>query len=255
MSVQDTIAKSIMSTMSEIKDILKKSSGLPEDETKEESQDPALEAGTNSPAPEESATPSSEETAAPMSEETSTPEQEEAPAEGQEGQESEESAEQHAATLSDEELSMMLQVLQQESAKRQQAQAAQASQAGAPDQLQQSVKEDYAKMQKSVSEMSAQLTSLTQELASIKSGKPVSKPATKAAASSPKDFEVLSKSVSASKRLSKSETMSFIEGQIRKGNKLVNSGIMASVNLANDEELAKIQDDLEISGVNLPKGR
>ena len=103
--------------------------------------------------------------------------------------------------------------------------------------------------------MSTQLTSISQELASLKSGKPVSKPAPKAAASNSKDLEVMSKSAPVSKRLSKSETMTFIEGQIRSGNKLVSSSVMASVNLANDDELAKIQDDLEFKGIALPKGR
>ena len=257
------VYEALEKTMADINDIvaLAKSAGLAkaEDEDKMEKAEPGEEEmPAPAPAPEASGEmppAAAEGEPAPESEMMG----EEGAPEGEAGQE--ESAEQHAESMSDEELDMMLQILSQEKEKRAAAQAAPAEGAapapgeGSPEgQMQMSMKDDYAKMHKSMTEMSAQLAEVSKELAAVKNApKSNGKVTTKAAASNHKDVQVLEKSSPVAKRLSKSETIEFLQGQIRKRHPAVSAMLVAEVNLANPEELTAIQDRLAIQGVDFPK--
>lgn len=255
------VYEALEKTMADINDIvaLAKSSGLAKD-TKEDDKmkkaDPEEEQTPPAPAPEEAPA----EEFAPAQEGEQAPAQEmpgdEQP-EGEEGQGEEETVEQHAESMSDEELDMMLQVLSAEKEKRASAQTAPEQAPPAQEgqgQLEMSLKDDYAKMQKSMNDMSAQLAKVTEELVSFKTPTKTSKVTSKVTASNTKDIQVLEKSSAVAKRLSKSETIDFLHGQIRKRNPLVSSDVVADVNLARtDSELAAIQDSLAVKGLEFPK--
>jgi hypothetical protein len=166
----------------------------------------------------------------------------------------------HAKSLSDEELDQMIQLLMQEKYSRDAAQAPAAE--GAPasvpaeDEAQKAMKEEYAKMHKSMSVVIESLEKLTKEVEAIKV-KPAVKPAVQKAVVT-NSQQVMQKSGSASaktvKRLSKSETESFLLGRMRQKDPNVTVRTMIDLGyVSNDAELASFQDHLAKQGVEFPK--
>ncbi|MEM4379608.1 MAG: hypothetical protein QXL01_02845 [Thermoplasmatales archaeon] len=264
------VMEALKKTLSDIEDIMAKSANLAKAEDKKEDEkedkkedekedkmekaedDELKEEFPESALPSEKPTPSIE----------SEPAQSEQPSQEDEMSQ-EESAEQHASSLSDEELDMMLQVLMAEKEKRSSSQSSESqpeteSHQSDEQKLEMSMKDDYAKMHKSMESLTQIVSDLKNEIIGLKTGK-VEKPASqskitsKAAASNLKDVQVLEKSAPVAKRLSKSETLNFLQGQIRKRNPLVNSMLIAEVNLATEEEIPAIQDRLALEGLEFPK--
>lgn len=268
------VHEALKKTLADIEDMLAKSSSLQKaEDKKEEKKEDKMEKAEGDEqeqqAPvEQEAAP--EAPAAPAEMAPEAPAEQAPAAEGQEGEQSqEESAEQHASSLSDEELDMMLQVLMAEKEKRSSAQSEgqegqeQSQEAPAqeaqPEQMQMSMKDDYAKMHKSMESLVSMVTDLKAEVAASKAAPAAQKPAqakttSKAAASNLKDVQVLEKSTPVAKRLSKSETNEFLQGQIRKKNPLVSSKNIVDLNYINsDEELHAMQDELTKKGLEFPK--
>lgn len=120
-----------------------------------------------------------------------------------------------------------------------------------------SMKSEFASLAKSMTAMAGAITTLTAQVKDLKTApKPVAKVTAKPAAANVANAQVLHKSTPAKKRLNKSETMDFAQGEIRKGSKLFDRHVVAEINLAkSDAELAAIQDRLEIDGVKFPDRR
>lgn len=164
-----------------------------------------------------------------------------------------------AAELSDEELHMMLEVLSEEMARRQgQGQEAEGEQAAPADsQLAMSMKSEFSELAKSQAAMAEGIKTLAKSVEQMGQqikARPAARP-TKAAATSRQQVQVMEKSTPAAPvtKLSKSETIAFLEGEIRNGNRRVNSGLIADVMYCqSDKELASMQESIRKTGVQLP---
>lgn len=169
-----------------------------------------------------------------------------------------------AAEMSDEELQMMVEVLQSELANRQgqgAPEGAPAPDAGMPPaapaapapeekSLAMSMKSEYAKMAKSIEALTATVEALT------KATKPAAKPAARPAAANRDNVQVLEKSTpaaSTSSKLSKSETENFLLGEMRNGNRKVNSSLISDVGYANTPAaLRAVHEEIRKMGITLP---
>lgn len=240
----------VQATMSEINELLAKSMPMHKDGPEDQAP-PAMPEGMEGQADQEAAA----EAPAPEAPE----------AEGAEGQ-GDEMAElaAHAQSLSDEELDQMIQLLMQEKDQRGAAQApaaegqAPAAPAPAPaeDEAQKAMKEDYAKMHKSMSVVIESLEKLTKEVESIKTKPAAKAPAQKAVVTNSQ--QVMQKSGTApakvAQRLNKSETEAFLLGRIRAKDPVVNSRTVLDLNYVQSEaELGQFQDALAKQGVQFPQ--
>jgi hypothetical protein len=242
----------VQATMAEINELLAKSMPMPMQKDDME----APEAG----APDQEGAPAPEGLEAQAEQESA-----EAPeAEGAEGEDQDEMAElaAHAQSLSDEELDQMIQLLMQEKDTRGAAQAPEAEGQMAPPaapqdmEAQKAMKEDYAKMHKSMSVVIESLEKLTKEVESIKAKPAAKAPVQKAVVTNSQ--QVMQKSGSAPaksvQRLSKSETESFLLGRMRVRDPNVNTRTITDLGYVNsDAELASFQDSLAKQGVEFPK--
>lgn len=184
---------------------------------------------------------------------------------------------QEAANLSDEELDMLLHALMQEKDGRHAAAAgpegapapegdpaAAPEAAPAPEQmappaepeeksLAMSMKEEFKKLSKS---FETQIASLQKTVDSIKAEnaqlkKNAAKPTTKPAATN--KVEVLEKSVKQPERLSKSEVVNHLLGEVRKGNRNVTRDDVALANAARtDDDLNYVFESLKNKGIEIP---
>lgn len=235
----------VQATMSEINELLAKS--MPMHKDGPEDQTAPMPEGMEGQAEQEAA-----EAPAPES-----PEQE--GAEGQHDEMAELAA--HAQSLSDEELDQMIQLLMQEKDQRSAAQApaegqAPAAPAPAEDEAQKAMKEEYAKMHKSMSVVIDSLEKLTKEVEAIKT-KPAAKPAVQKAVVT-NSQQVMQKSgtvaAKAVQRLNKSETEAFLLGRIRAKDPMVSSRTLIDLNyVQSDADLGNFQDSLVKQGVQFPQ--
>jgi hypothetical protein len=267
MSDKNQVLNAISSTVDEIQELLAKSGWSMQKDDKMEDEAAAAPEAPAAPA-EEAAAPAMEGEA---SEEAATP-----PPPSPEGTELHAQGEPEdmaaeAKALSDEELDGLLEVLMAEKEARMgaaggEAPAAPAAPAAekpameapaAEKSLQMSMKEDYAKMTKSIEIMANSMEKLSKEVADLKSkpaqtsSKVVSKPVVT------NSQQVLNKSTEVEKtkaRLNKSESLVFAEGELRKGNRLVDSRLIAEINLSQtQDELNAIQDRLSLEGLKFPE--
>lgn len=176
--------------------------------------------------------------------------------EGEEGMDDHAAMEQHAAELPDEELQMMLEILQAEAEKRQAAQGgseAPAAAPGAPADLERSMKQEMKELAKS---FKSQIEVLTKSVNSLKAENVALKKKAALPTKRPADansVKTMDKSPKEPSRLSKSETVDYLLGQMRNGNKTVNSAMVADANGAyTDEALAEVHQKLEMAGIKLP---
>ena len=242
----------VQSTMQEINELLAKSMPMHKDDM--DAPEGGAPEAEGAPAPE-GLEAQAEQEAAPAPE---SPEQE--GAEGQHDEMAELAA--HAQSLSDEELDQMIQLLMQEKDTRGAAQApaaeGQMPPPAAPQDMeaQKAMKEDYAKMHKSMSVVIESLEKLTKEVEAIKA-KPAAKPAVQKAVVT-NSQQVMQKSGSAPaksvQRLNKSETESFLLGRMRARDPNVTTRDVTNLGYVNsDAELASFQDSLTKAGVEFPK--
>lgn len=208
------------------------------------------------------------------------------PAEGaamQDGQQGDEqSLEQQAQELADEELDMMIEVLMSEKQRRQGGSADGAPDMGAPppadaagggappppeDPAMKSAalakgkdfSSEMTKMAKSMNSVLAAVDTLSKEVAKLKTPAKVAPVAAKPAVTNRQ--QVLEKSTPSAaastktpQRLNKSESIDFLIGEVRKGNKIVDRDTVAEFNLAkSDEQLHDMQIALEKRGLAFPK--
>jgi hypothetical protein len=253
---KNKVLEAVQDTLGEIQDLLQKS-GYDMSKAEGEQEAPeAPEMGAEQ-APQEAAPEAEGEQAAPEmgAEQAPEAEGEQAPAEG-----SDELAAQ-AKDLSDEELDHMLEVLLSEKESRhggegeQAAPEAAAEQApeAAPEAAEKSMKSEFASLAKS---MTDSIERLSKEVADLKATKaPAPAKVTSRPAVSNKQ-QVLEKSTPAKQqkqRLSKSDTLTFLENRMRQRDPAVNSLVIAEIcNVRDDSELANIQDRLEVQGVQFP---
>jgi len=254
--ISNSYVNEVQSTMKEINDILAKSGygmAKAEDEPEEaEMQDSAPEQSFESPEETGDEMASQE---APGEAEMAPEGSEMAPEEGSEDPAAE--MKEHISSMSDEELDMMMQMLTEEQAMRQggedQGMGMESAPAPAPAPVEKSShKEDYLKLQKSVSAMNSTVEKLNKEIADLKKAK--AKPASKMAPTN--STQVLNKSSRPAQmqRLNKSDTMDFLMQKVRQKDPLVNSSVMAEVNATHsDEELHGVQARLEKLGLQFPK--
>jgi len=251
---KEEMYQAIAHQMKDINEILAKSGyGMQKaDEFQEEAPAPAPEEGMEAaPAPEEGG------------EFDEAPAPEEGMEGGEEGAGDEmEEMRAHAQELSDEELDMMLEILTSEQANRGSAQpeeggefqeAPEEGMESAPEDefAEKSMKEDYAKMAKSLENVIGVVDKLAKTVA-ISAKRPAqSKPA------ATNRTQVLSKSTSQSapkvERLSKSDSIEYCIGKIGES-KHINSDVIATLNLTrSNEELHAVQDSLSKQGFEWPK--
>jgi len=194
------------------------------------------------------------EGAAPEGDDQMAPEgDEQAPQEGDDSAE----MEQHLAELSDEELQMMYEAIHNELEKRQSApqddQAAPAAPA-APGQLEMSMKQEFAKLNKSfqsqTTELRKSIDGLKKENQDLK--KKMNMPTNRPVSTNAKASEKGSSSQQA-QPLNKSETLDYLLGQMRSGNKSVNSDMVAFTNASRDEyELSEAHARISAAGITMP---
>lgn len=185
---------------------------------------------------------------------------------GPEGSEDQEDAqraemEQHAAQLSDEELATLLDILSNEMEKRHAAGEGQEEGqegAGAPEaqpspaELERSMKSEFAKLSKSltreIEKLKKSVNSLKSENESLK--KKMALPRSKPVSTNARGVD---KTPAQVEKLSKSETVEFLLGEMRKGNRNVNSELVALVNaVREDEELDYAHRQIRNAGIDLP---
>jgi hypothetical protein len=263
MVTQNEALSELNNEISEIRDILRKSGyALEKEDGDEDDQMPPQADGMAPPAPD-AQMPPQEGHQEPDGDEDAQGQEPAGPEEGQEGQQDQEDpaamlAEQ-AKDLSDEELGHMIEALMQEKESR--SAAAQAPAEGqqppmAPpaDPAMKSMKEDFAALTKSLATMADAIGSLSKEVVTLKTApKVASKVVTKPIASNKQNIQVLEKSAPVKQRLTKSETIAFLETEQRKGNKNVNAGLFADIIKADTQVLNQIQDSLAVQGIELPK--
>jgi len=190
----------------------------------------------------------------------------EAAPEGAEGeQDPAQALAEQAQNLSDDELDHMIEALMTEKEARHGGEGEGApapegaDQMGAPAapapsglEAQKSMKSEFAGLAKSMTSLADALSKIGKEVADLKAAKATTSKITARPAVSSKQ-QVLEKSAPIKQRLSKSDTLSFLEGEMRKRNPIVNSTLVAEVNLTKTEgDLAQIQDRLSIEGLNFP---
>jgi hypothetical protein len=275
---KEQLEKEIQKTLAQANEILKKS-GMNLNKAEGDEVDP----GHAEPDADQMGGPSDQDAdnAAPMEGQEGAPEgapmegaapegQEGAPAEGQEGGEGDEQAAmaEHAAQMSDEQLHMIIDICMAEAEKRSAAQG-QGAEGAAPEgaaapgaapapaaapapmeEAEKSMKKEFSSLVKSISDLKDVVKSLAGDMSSLKkstSVKPTSKPA------ATRSIQVLQKSNGQSaktERLSKSETLKFLENDRRKGNKEVNTDVIATINACQDsDDLHREQDRLQKEGI------
>lgn len=263
MSDKNTLMQEIEAVVGEVQELLKKSGMALHKDGPEELTPPSADpsAAPAAPAPEAPAPDAIGDQAAEAPE-MGSPEggapQEAGEAElGHAAQESEGDLASEAKGLSDEELDGLLQVLMAEKESRkapEQANAPMEAPGAAPEMppAEKSMKEDFAKMTKSFTEALESINKKVDALAA-KPAPVAPKVTAKAPAMNSQDVQVLHKSTPVAKRLSKSETESFLMSELRKGNKSVNSEVMHSITVTkSDDELHAAQDSLKKSGIIFP---
>ena len=262
----------------EKQDALKKSGDMAKAEVDEENPEAVEAAPEATPAPE--AAPESNDAIADQAQAEVAPEAAEhdeaaePPAEAMQD-EGEKEMSAHAASLTDEELEMMLSVLMSEHEKRhaseapaEEGAAAPAPEAAAPEAapamgkssdlakdeegLEKGIKKEFSKLNKSFQEATDTINGLKKDIEELKRA-PKTKTVSKAAAANREGITVLEKSQKPIERLTKSATADYLLAQQRLGNKAVGSEIIARVMATrNDEELFQTQDEIVRSGVKFP---
>ncbi len=267
---QQEALEAIQSTVREIEALTK--SFEPKEDDQPEEEAPAEEAPAEEGAPEEApAEEAPAEEGSPMEDEAAP---EEAPAEDDgEGEDRMAQMTAEAASLSDEELGMMLHVLMEEKDQRMasadtatpgdesaEEEAPMAPAEKSDDDLAMSMKEEFKALKKSFSaevdalKKSFKSTVDTLKIENDKLKKAAAKVVTKPAPFNSKNVEVLEKSTKEPERLAKSEVTNFLLNEQRKGNKSVNSGHVALVNACKtDDDLAYACEQLKEKGIEIPK--
>lgn len=184
------------------------------------------------------------------------PSQDEAPApdapapEGQEEQEGADEADelaQHVASMTDEDLQMLVEAVMAEAQKRKSAPAPEAQPAPQPEQAEKAMKDEYLKLTKSVEAMAKAIECLTKEVDTMRT-QPMKKSISKAA-----DFssaQIVDKVAPTPARLTKSETVDAVLCAIRRNDPIADSRMMAQVNnCRTEEDLHKVQDMLRVKGI------
>lgn len=263
MKNEKEILDAIAETTKQINEVLAKSGyALAKNDEENEMPPQESEVPDEAPAPEAAQAPEGEPEGQP---EDGAP----APEGEQEGQpEGDGMAEElkaHAKEMSDEELEMLLQILMTEhesrSAPSQEGEAPAPEAAPAPEMpegAEKSMKEDMSKLSKSMETVVSAMEKIAKEVENLKTKKPV---ASAKPAATNRPVQVLEKSdkPTASKkpegqRLTKSQTHDFLQNEIRKGNKSVDSGMaIDALYKSTDEELYAYQDELVAKGISLPR--
>jgi len=273
MSDKNSILAEIEAVTQEVQDLLRKS-GLPLHKDEGDS-DEAPSSDDASAAPDDGSPEDSDEIS-----EQAEPEMDEQDPDIEEGVElgdaAEETPEQlsaEAQELSDEELDMLLECLMSEKESRMGSEQPMDDDQGeddssdeSEDPAEKSMPAEYSKLGKSINRKNKKLKkslnvlvdvveSLAKKVEALSKPAPSQKIVNKAApVANLQDVQVLHKSTPASKRLTKSETVDFLEGQLKKGNRMVDSGLMYDVASAKtDEDLHKVQDSIVKKGIELPK--
>ena len=157
-----------------------------------------------------------------------------------------------AAQLPDEDLNSLIEMLSQELSSRQQGQ--EQGQEQAP--VQQPVDEMAQKSQAQIADLQKSLKAAVGEIEALKKSV-ATKPKTivQTAVSSNRSQAVEKNNAQpASQRLTKSQTESFLLGQIRSGNKSASSRDLIDLNyVKSDEELSAFHERLRAAGMNIPK--
>jgi hypothetical protein len=257
---KEELAQAINSTLAEVQDLLRKSDVLSKDDDMDgDDQQPKVdEVGEQQPSPDAPPAP-------PAGGEGEMPpappaggEGEMPPGEGQPDQ-SQEMA-QHVKELSDEELDMMLDLLMQEKEQRHAGQQQDPGMApggapapGAPpappvqDETMKSMKSEFASLAKSIADLKGDLDSLKKSQSQVKKPVVVTKPA------ATNNVQVLQKSEPTVEPLNKSDTIRFLETEQRRGNKTVNTDMIATVNACRDDsDLRSAQKEISKMGIKLP---
>ena len=247
MSGKDKIMNEIEAVVQEVQELLRKS-GMPmekEDMPEEnQDQDDSLEQPSESPEMEQ--------------EQEGAPEQEGSPEEMPQEGEQESSMEDELKNLNDEELDHLIQALMAEKDSRSAAQAPEQVPEAAPapemPPAEKSMKEEYSKLGKSLEVLGSAIDALNKKVDAITAPAQKPKVTVKAPSASSQDVQVLQKSRPAQKRLTKSETIDFLEKQLSKGNKLVDRNVMLDVcTVKSEDELHQVQDSLIKQGIEFPK--
>lgn len=182
----------------------------------------------------------------------------------------------HMSEMTDEGLHTILEIIEAELSKR--SGAAEGGEMGADpamdkgdyamgksdedeDDMEKNTKEDYMKMAKSVTEMGAAMKVMADEIKSLRKSQPAKKSqgnvTSKPAATAKPQVQVLNKSDEPTKqpeRLGKSDTVDFLNEQIRNGNRQVKSDhVWAAHSATSEQDLWAIQDDLRKKGLEFPK--
>ena len=157
-----------------------------------------------------------------------------------------------AAQLPDEDLNSLIEMLSQELSSRQQGQ--EQGQEQAP--VQQPVDEMAQKSQAQIADLQKSLKVAMGEIEALKKSV-ATKPKTivQTAVSSNRSQAVEKNNAQpVSQRLTKSQTESFLLGQIRSGNKSASSRDLIDLNyVKSDEELSAFHERLRAAGMNIPK--
>lgn len=262
MSDKNTLMAEIETVVGEVQELLRKSGIAMQKDDDMEGQ---------LPPPEGQEQPSMDAPPAPESSDAIADQAEDSSEEGSEGGEGlEEAAEEsdadlatEAKGLSDEELDQLLEVLMSEKQSRSsqmQQEApmeAPAQEAPAQEPAEKSMKEEYAKLGKSLETLAGSIEALNKKVDSLSAPQKPAKVAAKAPAANSQDVKVLHKSqptAPAAKRLTKSETLEFMENQLKKGNKLIDRNVvMDVVATKSEDELHAVQDSLIKKGIEFPK--
>ena len=249
MKSKQELEQEISKTMGEIADILKKSDMIKKDDEPlpDEIKDQGEEIASDTTAQHEGAE-------SPEMESQEHAEGQEAPDES--GME-EKSMADHAAELSTEELDELIDALMAEKEKRHGAEGQEAAPEMPPPEVEKSMKEEFASLAKSMKDQVAEMfAGLKSEVDALKKSSVSSKPktVTQAAAFNPHNVQVLEKSTPAKQRLSKSETITFLQSEQRRRNPSVNTDLIADVvGCQDDKELHGVQDKMHKMGIKLPE--
>lgn len=248
---KEKLARDVLSTTRAIEDLLQKSGMMPamkkadDDNAELPSEMPQDSAGADAdqPAPQDEPAPENAELA---------------PDQDDDMDDSQEMA-QHLASMSDDDLHMMLEMIQSEMVSRSapQDQDQPAPQDAAPVAADPSMEKSMdMKLQKSMEPILAGIEKLTGVVAQLNTKvteieKARNKPVSKATPARPSEaLQKSGTSVPAVERLSKSETANHLLNQLRQGNRMVNSELMVELNLAQTQtEVNAIQDRLSKLGM------
>lgn len=273
------IMEELSKTVEQINELLGKSSAMYKNEEmpEEEAAAPAevapeMEAAPEAEAAAETAEPPMDEAAAA---EQAAPEMEAGAEQAQGEDQWEAEMAQHAQEMSDEELDKLLEMLMAEKEARSASQegemapeGAEAGEQAAPEmeapaeeepqfeEAEKSMKEDFLKLSKSLDMVLEKIGGLSAKVEKIESVAPAKKTVSKPAASN-RQVQVLEKSNKPAEsvaRLTKSESIEFLLGEMKKGNQLVDSRVITDFSYAqSQDEVNELQKSMAKRGLEFPK--